>query len=88
MFLHVKLENICETKGLAGDRTHSDLESFALRAHSHAPVCASSRHKLLTHDSDVGCMHVMQGPDDTIDEDEFSEVLTFYKFNVRILLSI
>lgn len=32
--------------------------------------------------------HELAGPDDTMDEDEFSEILTFYKFNVRTLLSV
>lgn len=39
------------------------------------------------HDA-MNMFHELAGPDGTMDDEEFSEILVFYKFNTRGLLSI
>jgi len=42
--------------------------------------------KIRQHDA-INMFHELAGPDDTMDQGEFAELLTFYKFNTRTLLT-
>ena len=37
------------------------------------------------HDA-MNMFHELAGPDDTVDQDEFSELVVFMKFNIRAIL--
>ncbi|EKX41865.1 hypothetical protein GUITHDRAFT_141620 [Guillardia theta CCMP2712] len=43
--------------------------------------------RIRQHDA-INLFNELAGPDDTMDEEEFAEILVFYKFNTRHLLSI
>merc|ERR1719352_182850 len=57
-----------------------DLQEF-LAMLKHTPL------KIRQHDA-MNMFHELAGPDGTMDDEEFSEILVFYKFNTRGLLSI
>ena len=45
----------------------------------------STGYKMRQHDA-MNMFHELAGPDDTVDQDEFSELVVFMKFNIRAIL--